>query len=95
MKYLITGGAGFIGIKLTEKLIKNKKNKIYIIDNFSKKTDNESLLKILKNKNVKLIQKDYDADILFWDIDNLNEIPYWFNSPRISKIIKAGKLLDI
>ena len=42
-----------------------------------------------------IIQKDYDADILFWDIDNLNEIPYWFNSPRISKIIKAGKLLDI
>ena len=34
MKYLITGGAGFIGLKLVEKLLKNKKNKIYIIDNF-------------------------------------------------------------
>ena len=49
MKYLITGGAGFIGIKLVEKLLKNKKNKIYIIDNLSKKTDNKNLLKILKN----------------------------------------------
>jgi nucleoside-diphosphate-sugar epimerase len=58
MKYLITGGAGFIGIKLTERLIKNKKNKIYIVDNLSKKTGNESLLNLLKNKNVKLIQKD-------------------------------------
>ena len=28
MKYLITGGAGFLGIKLTERLIRNKKNKI-------------------------------------------------------------------
>ena len=37
MKYLITGGGGFIGIKLVERLIKNKANKIYIIDNFSKK----------------------------------------------------------
>ena len=58
MKYLITGGAGFIGIKLAERLIKNKENEIYIIDNFSKKTVNKNLLKILKNKNIKLIQKD-------------------------------------
>ena len=75
MKYLITGGAGFIGIKLVEKLLKNKKNKIFIIDNLSKKTDNENLLKILKNKNVKLIQKDlglisnylkiYDFDYIY------------------------------
>ena len=50
MKYLITGGAGFIGIKLTERLIRNKKNKIYIIDNFSKKTGNDSLQNLLKIK---------------------------------------------
>ena len=37
MKYLITGGAGFLGIKLAEKLLKNEDNKIYILDNFSKK----------------------------------------------------------
>jgi UDP-glucose 4-epimerase len=75
MKYLITGGAGFIGIKLAERLIKNKENEIYIIDNFSKKTVNKNLLKILKNKNIKLIQKDlkyiseylkiYDFDYIY------------------------------
>ena len=75
MKYLITGGAGFIGIKLVEKLLQNKKNKIYIIDNLSKKTDNKYLLDILKNKNIKLIQKDlslisnylkiYDFDYIY------------------------------
>ena len=37
MKYLITGGAGFLGIKLAEMLLKDKKNKVFILDNFSKK----------------------------------------------------------
>ena len=42
-----------------------------------------------------LIKENYNADILFWDIDNYNEIPYWFGSSRISKIMKNGKLLNI
>lgn len=61
MKYLITGGAGFIGLKLAEKLLKNKNNKIYLLDSLLKKKDNKYLLKILKNKNVKLIQKDLNG----------------------------------
>ena len=75
MKYLITGGGGFIGVSLVERLLKNNDNHIYIIDNFSKKNDNKNLLKLLKNKNVKLIQKDlkhisnylkiYDFDYIY------------------------------
>jgi len=42
-----------------------------------------------------LIEENYNADILFWDIDNYNEIPYWFGASRISKIMKSGKLLNI
>ena len=34
MKYIITGGAGFIGSHLVERLIKYKSNKIIVIDNF-------------------------------------------------------------
>ena len=34
MKILITGTAGFIGFSLAKELLKNKKNKIYGIDNF-------------------------------------------------------------
>ena len=33
MKILITGGAGSIGSKLAKKLIKNKNNTVYIVDN--------------------------------------------------------------
>ena len=44
-----------------------------------------------------LIKEDYDADILFWDINSIDEIPYWFSGSgsRISKIMKAGKILNI
>jgi len=44
-----------------------------------------------------LIKEGYDADILFWDIDSLNEVPYWFGGShsRLSKIMKAGKILAI
>ena len=35
MKILVTGGAGFIGSNLCEKLVKNKKNKVYSLDNYS------------------------------------------------------------
>ena len=75
MKYLITGGAGFLGIKLAEKLLENKKNKVYLIDNLSKNVDNNTLSKLINNKNVKFIKKDlsnilnylkiYDFDYIF------------------------------
>ena len=43
--------------------------------------------------NIGLIKEGYSADILFWDIDNINEIPYWFNSDRLSAVMKKGKLI--
>ena len=58
MKYLITGGAGFIGLKLAEELLKNKKNKVFIIDNFSKNFGSKNLKKILKNRRVRFLKKD-------------------------------------
>ena len=87
MKYLITGGAGFIGIKLTERLLKNKKNKIYIIDNFSKKTVDKNLLGILKNKNVKLIQKDLKYILDYLKIYNFDYIYHFAAILGVKKVI--------
>ena len=53
MKYLITGGAGFIGSHLVEKLL-NKKHKIIILDNFS-----TGRFENIKNfKNISLVKCD-------------------------------------
>ena len=42
-KILITGAAGFIGLKLAENLISNK-NKLFLVDNLSRgKFDNSDL----------------------------------------------------
>ena len=87
MKYLITGGAGFIGIKLVEKLLKKKENKIFIIDNLSKKTDHKNLHKILKNKNVKLIQKDLNLISDYLKIYNFDYIYHFAAILGVKKVI--------
>ena len=83
MKYLITGGAGFIGIKLTEELLKNKKNIIYIIDNFSKNTGSKNCRNIIKNKNVKIIKK------------NLNDIESYLKIYNFDYIYHFAALLGV
>ena len=48
-----------------------------------------------KEDSLGLIRKRYKADFIFWDINNLEEIPYWFDSSntKILKVVKNGKLL--
>ena len=48
---------------------------------------------INREKNIGLVKEGYNADLLFWDIDSIYEIPYWFNSERLFKIMKNGKLI--
>ena len=47
---------------------------------------------LIKSDNVGLIKENYNADIILWNINNLNEIPYWYDSvnTKIEKIIKNG-----
>ena len=67
MKYIVTGGGGFIGSHLTEKLIKLG-HKVIVIDNFSVGRRNN--LKSIK-KNIKIINAD---------INNKNKIFKYFNN---------------
>jgi len=67
---IVTGGAGFIGSNLVEKLAKD--NKIYVIDNFHTGSE-ENLSEAMKTGNVTLIKDDsknigkhgLDADLVF------------------------------
>ena len=46
----------------------------------------------LENK-VGVISAGYQADLLFWDLGSINEIPYWMGSDRILNIMKNGNLV--
>lgn len=48
---------------------------------------------IKRSDSIGLIKEGYKADILFWDIKSINEIPYWFGSDRILMIMKNGNLI--
>ena len=48
---------------------------------------------IKRSDSIGLIKEGYKADILFWDIKSINEIPYWFGSDRILMIMKNGDLI--
>lgn len=59
--YFITGGAGFIGSTLSERLL-NEENKVIVIDNFcdfyNPKIKENNIKDLLQNENFKLYRKD-------------------------------------
>jgi len=75
MNYLITGAAGFIGYHLSKNLLKNKKNKVYGLDNFdsyySVKLKKQRIKLLKRNKNFKLIYADLGDRSKIKKIDNL------------------------
>ena len=56
-KLLITGGAGFIGYHLAEKLLESN-YQIDLLDNFSRGVNDTQLSNLAKNEEVNLINKD-------------------------------------
>ena len=72
MNYLITGGCGFIGCSLIKELLKNKNNKIRILDNLSvgKKEDLEDFTKFIITSAEKCDFKSKKHQIIVGDIRN-------------------------
>ena len=50
---------------------------------------------LMKSDSVGLIKENYMADMILWNIDSIDEIPYWFDSSytKIFKVIKNRKIL--
>ena len=59
---LITGGAGFIGLNLSKRLLE-KGHKIFVIDNFKRAIKDDDFKKIRKNKNFTIISADLTKEI--------------------------------
>ena len=78
-KYIITGGAGFIGSHLAERLI-GKKSKVIILDNLS--TGHRKLV----NKKAKFI---------FADIKNENLIKKILKNYNIDSVIHLAAVLSV
>ena len=60
---LITGGAGFIGYHLANRLSQDSENCIYILDNLSRGKRDNQFKNLLKKKNIKFINRDLSKKI--------------------------------
>ena len=47
-----------------------------------------------REKELGAVSENYQADLLFWEMDSIDEIPYWMGSDRILNVLKKGKLLE-
>lgn len=84
MRYVVTGGAGFIGSHVVERLLKDKKNIVSVIDNFS--TGNKDNIKSFKN-DINLVQADIAKKGNWQDL--LNNADYVFHLAALADIVPS------
>lgn len=82
MKYLVTGGAGFIGSHLVDRLLEDG-HQVTVVDNFSTGRP-QNLTRQRENKNLRLIEED---------ISCLDSIKLYFKNVEI--VIHLAALADI
>ena len=61
-----------------------------VLDAFKATTYISARTLMLEDK-IGSIEKGKNADIIIWNVDNINEIPYRVDSPPIQKVLKNGK----
>lgn len=57
-RILVTGGAGFIGYHLANRLSNKKNHEIYVVDNLSRGSRDTELSALINKRNVKFIEAD-------------------------------------
>ena len=82
MKILITGAAGFIGHSLARILIKNKKNNIIGIDNFSTYSGKD-----IKRLRIKILKKNKNFKFKKLDILNKKKIDLLFKKNNFDIVV--------
>ncbi|MBQ9314218.1 MAG: GDP-mannose 4,6-dehydratase [Clostridia bacterium] len=87
--YLVTGGAGFIGSTLSQKLLE-KGNKVIILDNF-----NDYYSPKLKEQNVAEFLNNQDCIIYHGDIRNIQEVRKVFDENLIDCIIHLAAMAGV
>ena len=87
--YLVTGGAGFIGSTLTERLLKEN-NKVIIIDNFCDYYDPK-----LKEENKKEKKNNKNFKLYKADIRNKAEIKKVFDENNIDCVIHLAAMAGV
>ena len=87
--YLITGGAGFIGSTLADKLLE-KGNKVISIDNFCDFYENK-----YKKENIKESLKNENYSLYRIDIRNIFELEKVFNENKIDCIVHLAAMAGV
>ena len=49
---------------------------------------------INRENQIGAIKNGYKADLLFWDMKSIDEIPYWLGNDRILSVMKNGELIQ-
>ena len=83
---IITGGAGFIGSHLSERLIKEGFNKIYLVDNLIR---SNSLRNVPKNSNIEFVY----GEVSTFDFSVFKDITHFFHlaATRINRCAQYNR----
>lgn len=87
--YLITGGAGFIGSTLTEKLL-TKGNKVVVIDNFNNYYDPK-----LKQENIESFLDNHNYTLYRSDIRDRNEVAKVFDNHKFDVVVHLAAMAGV
>lgn len=87
--YLITGGAGFIGSTITQKLLEDGE-KVVVVDNF-----NDFYNPQLKKENIKPFLENPNFEIYEVDIRNVDGLSKVFNENKIDIVIHLAAMAGV
>lgn len=87
--YLVTGGAGFIGSTLTERLLKEG-NKVIVVDNFNSFYNPE-----IKKNNIALFLNNENFEVVQADIRDVDAIKKVFDENKIDVVMHLAAMAGV